>query len=313
MKPDKSIIVVGSHTPGIFMRVEKIPLAGETVLGWDFQEPIDGGKGSNQAIAASLLTSNVYFVGCVGQDRLGDEAVKWMQQVGVDTRYLRRSINYGTAAGFILLDANGIPAMVSSMGANGDLNEKDIECAISEIPDAGVILTQFEIPNEIALYAVRSGKQRGLTTIVNPAPWVDVPLKEFCGLDILVPNETEAMAMLGINQEHNHPNPFEVAAELRRLCQVKSVIVTMGGDGVIIADEVGCIKITPPKVKVLDTSGAGDAFCGALAYQISCGCEVRTSAEWACQVATLSVTRPGTIPSYPTLNEVEKFINFHLQ
>lgn len=302
------IIVVGSHAPGLFMRVERIPLAGETVIGWDFHEPVDGGKGSNQAIAAARLGARVAFVGCVGRDRLGDEAEDWMRQAGVYTDYLFRSDSTGTGAGFIILSVDGVPLMVTSMGANAELTEKHVADALTNIDNGKVLLTQFEIQPKVALYAVRTGHEKGMLTIVNPAPAAEVPVSEFKYCDILVPNETEAMEMLGIDTRSSNRTPIELASELRRHYQVPCVMVTIGELGVAVADENGCVQIHPPVVKAVDTSGAGDAFCAALAVGLAEGRSLRGSADWACQVATLSVTRPGTILAYPTLAEVDDFI-----
>lgn len=289
------------------MRVERIPSAGETVIGWDFQEPMDGGKGSNQAIAAARLGAQVAFIGCVGHDRLGDEAESWMRQAGVNTDYLFRSESTRTGVGFIILSEEGVPLMVTSMGANADLTEENVSDAFSQIDNGKVLLTQFEIRPQVALHAMRVGKDQGLLTIVNPAPFADVPLEEFTRCDILVPNETEAMGMLGIDPSQKIRKPIELADELRQRCQAGCVMITIGEAGVAIADKDGCIQIRPPAVNVVDTSGAGDAFCAALAVGLANGQLLRDSVNWACQAAALSVTRPGTILAYPTLTEVEEF------
>ena len=309
MRKTANIIVVGSHAPGLLMRVERIPLAGETVIGWDFQELVDGGKGSNQAIAAARLGAQVSFIGCVGQDRLGDEAESWMRQAGVDTDYLFRSVSTATGVGFIILSAEGVPLMVTSMGANAELTEKNVADALSQFDNGKVLLTQFEIRPAVALYATKIGHEQGMLTILNPAPFADVSLSEFKNCDILVPNETEAMGMLGIDPSQKTRKPTELADELRQRCQIRCVMVTIGEAGVAVSDENGCVQILPPAVQVVDTSGAGDAFCAALAVGLANGQMLRDSAKWACKVAALSVTRPGTILAYPTLTETEAFTN----
>jgi ribokinase len=199
MRKDTEIIVIGSHAPGIFLRVKRVPKAGETVIGWDFQEPIDGGKGSNQAIAAGLLGGKVSFVGCVGCDRIGDDGEKWMQKASVDTRFLKRHDTVSSGVGFIILDENGIPAMVTSMGANAEIQEKDIEQAYENMPTAKVMLTQFEIPIKTAVFAARQAKKRGMIAIVNPAPAPEELVDGLDAADILLPNETEAKVLLGID------------------------------------------------------------------------------------------------------------------
>ncbi|RPI97777.1 MAG: ribokinase [Chloroflexi bacterium] len=306
MSDTPPIIVVGSHAPGIFLRVKRVPRAGETVIGWDFQEPMDGGKGSNQAIAAARLGAGVSFVGCVGCDRIGDDGERWMRDAGVDTRYLRRSSTTASGIGFIVLDDDGVPAMVTSMGANAELTKEDIDEALAGIDGARVLLTQFEIDPQIALYAARAARERGLIAIVNPAPAPDSPLAGLDAASILTPNETEAKVLVGLDPEA--PIELELLARrTRERTDVEQVIVTAGERGAVGADQTGVWTVTPPAVKVVDTSGAGDVFCAALAVGLVAGHTLRAAAQWAVAVATLSVTRAGTIPAYPTQEEVTRF------
>ena len=301
------IVVVGSHAPGIFLRVKRVPRAGETVIGWDFQEPMDGGKGSNQAIAAAKLGARVSFVGCVGRDRIGDEGERWMREAGVNTRYLRRSDTMASGVGFIILGENGVPAMVTSMGANAELTEAEIDAALVALRGAKVLLTQFEIDPQIALYAARVARARGLVAIVNPAPAPDAPLDGLNAASILTPNETEAKVLLGLDPEA----PVELvrlAQQTREQTGVDQVIITAGEQGAVGADGSGTWTVKPPAVNVVDTSGAGDVFNAALAVGLVEGHSLKAAAEWACAVATLSVTRAGTIPAYPTREDVNRFL-----
>jgi ribokinase len=272
MSDRSRIVVVGSHAPGLFIRVKRPPRLGETVIGWDFQEPVDGGKGSNQAIAVARLGAPVSFVGVVGQDRIGDEGDRWMSEAGVDTTFLRRSSTESSGIGFILLDENGVPAMVTTMGANKELSCEEIDQALDRLDDASVMLTQFEIDIEIALQAARSARERGLTAIVNPAP-----------------------------------APEELVKKLREATGVPVVIITVGEGGAVGMDELGIWLSKAPKVEVADTSGAGDVFCAALAVGLIRGMDIRSASNWACLAAAVSVTKPGTIPAFPTLQAVERF------
>ena len=305
-RPAPEIVIVGSHAPGLFIRVQRIPVAGETVIGWGYEEPVDGGKGSNQAIAAARLGARVSFVGCLGQDRLGDEGERWMREAGVDTRYVRRSQTTGTAVGFILLDAEGVPAMVTSLGANAELNDEDVATALAELRGARVFLTQFEIDLHLAVRAARLARQAGMIAIINPGPAPDRPVAGLDAADLLVPNETEAKVLLGyaVSEE---VDPSRLAQELRAKAGVPCVIVTVGEQGAVGADAAGAWRARPTAVTVADTSGAGDAFCAALAVALARGQDTRAAAEWACRVAAISVSRPGTIPSYPTAEEVSNF------
>lgn len=307
MSKSPEIVVVGSHAPGLFLRVRRPPVPGETVLGWDYQEPVDGGKGSNQAIAAARLGGNVVFVGCVGRDRIGDDGQRWMQDAGVNVNFLRRSLTTPSGVGFIMLDENGVPAMVTSMGANADLSIADIEDALAQTPSARVLLTQFEMPIEVALHAARIARRQGLTTIVNPAP---APQAEIEGLDaakILTPNETEARMLLGQGMTGD-VDPFEMASQLQARTGAEHVIITLGEKGAVGSNGKETWQVVSRAVDVVDTSGAGDVFCAGLAVGLVEGKDVRDAAEWACAAAALSVTRPGTIPAFPTRDEVDSLV-----
>jgi ribokinase len=299
------VVVVGSHAPGLFVRVHQTPRTGETVIGWDFQEPIDGGKGSNQAIAASRLGLRTSFVGCIGHDRLGKELKEWLQKERIDARHLYTSKEKGTGIGFIILDDEGVPAMVTSMGANEELNEKMVERAIRDFADARILLTQFEIRPEVALHAARVARQNGLLTIVNPAPALEFPLASLDVCDILIPNEIEAQKLLG--DEDMTGDVESMARKLRTQSGAGCVIITLGSKGIVGVDSTGLWRIYPPAVNVIDTSGAGDLYCAALAAGIIYGKNYRAASEWACKVAALSVTRQGSIPSFPMLEEADKF------
>jgi len=304
---DAEIIVVGSHAPGLFVRVKHIPKPGETVLGWDFHEPMDGGKGSNQAIAAARLGGSVAFVGCVGKDRIGESGEQWMKLAGVNTTFLKHSEHMTSGVGFIILDEDGVPAMVTSMGANTEITKLDIDQAINHLSSAKVLLTQFEIDREIALYAARKAKDFGMTTIVNPAPAMATQKNGFQGIDYLIPNEVEAMNILGMDSSQKF-DPFELASNLRAESEAKCVIVTLGQAGYVGSDSLGIWGETPLPVEVVDTSGAGDVFCSALAVSLVNNISIREATAWACKAATLSVTRPGTIPAFPLLEEVSDII-----
>ena len=287
------------------MRVKHPPSPGETVIGWEYAEPIDGGKGSNQAIAAARLGARVSFVGCLGKDRLGDQGEAWMRQAGVDTRFVRRS-DSSTGVGFILLDERGVPAMVTCMGANAELAPEEVYTALDQLRGQ-ILLTQFEIPPEVALAAARQARRQGMLTIINPAPAPGEPLDGLEAADILVPNESEARQLLGLS-ESEVMDDTSLAKRLRSQCGAGCVLVTLGERGVVGVDAEGVWSVTPPVVQAADTSGAGDVFCAALAFGLTHGRHLRSASTWACQTAALSVTRPGTIPGFPTLEEVQDFL-----
>ena len=293
------IVVVGSHAPGLFVRVQRIPTAGETVLGWDLQEIKDGGKGSNQAIAAARLGAAASFVGCIGTDRLGAECEDWLREEGVDISHLYHSQSKGTGGGISIVDENGIPAMVTSLGANEELSCQQVETALKGLRGAKVMLTQFEILPEVALHAARIAHSYNMTTIVNPAPAFAVNLSHLEVADVLIPNDVEAKVLLG-NDPQAQIDLESLAQKLLTMTKAGTVLITAGSQGVVGADRSGIWRVLPPKVTAVDTSGAGDVFCAALAVGLIKGLDARAASSWACSVATLSVTEAGTIVSFPT-------------
>ncbi len=297
------IVIVGSHAPGLFVRVQRVPLAGETVIGWDFQQPMDGGKGSNQAIAAAKLGMRTSFVGRLGKDRLGEEAVQWMKEVGIDLRHTSFSDTCSTGLGFIILNENGVPAMVTAMGANEELDHPHVEAALGSLRGAKVMLTQFEIRPEVALKAASAARENGMIAIVNPAPAAEIHPSELAVADVVIPNETEAKLLLGYPPDLEI-DPSVMARDLQDRSGVACVMITLGEKGMVGLDRFGEWAEPSPRVKVVDTSGAGDVFCAALAAGIVKGWSHRDSSRWACRVAALSVTRCGTIPAFPTADEV---------
>lgn len=304
------IVVVGSHAPGILIHVHRPPIAGETVIGWGYEEPRDGGKGTLQAIAAARFGASVGFVGKFGRDRLGETGARWLEEEGIDTSCLFWSEREGTGAGFIILDEAGIPAMITSPGANAELGRNDIEAAEDLIASADVLLTQFEIPVETALYAAAIARLHGVKAIINPAPAPGNGKVDLTAADILTPNESEAAALLGLKDEAQLIDPLEIARRLQSVFKIRTVVITLGEQGIAIADGDDAYLIPAPSVTVADTSGAGDAFNAALAVGLGEGRTLQSAAQWACASASLSVTRAGTIDSYPSRQEIEDF--FHL-
>ena len=307
MTIDSEIIIVGSHAPGIFVQVKRIPKAGETVIGWNFDEPIDGGKGSNQAIAAARLGGKTCFVGCVGKDRIGEEGKKWMQKAGVNIDFLRVHEEISSGIGFILLSENGVPAMVTSMGANAAVEKSDIDKALESAPESRIVMTQFELPIDIAMYAIKKGRESGKTTIVNPGPAPEEPIPYMEAISVLIPNETEAQVLLGREPVEGY-DAEELARALKTKTQIENVIITLGDKGIVGVDNDGCWHIEALDVEVKDTSGAGDVFCSALAVSVVNGNTIREASAWANKVAALSVTRPGTIPAFPKIEEISNFM-----
>jgi ribokinase len=307
------IIVVGSHAPGLLVSVDILPRPGETILGHSMTSPPDGGKGSNQAIAAAALGANVAFVGRVGDDDLGNAAIALMSARGINVDHLSRSANESTGCGVNIVDKQGIPEMIVIPGANAELSAQHVSSAFETYRQPKVVLTQMEIDPLVALHAARMGKLRGAIAIVNAAPataWPLPPAERADVVDILVVNETEAALLdTGTAQASAPGAEAALAARLQETLHARTVIITLGERGLVAREADTSWALAAPDVVASDTSGAGDVFCAALAVALTEGLSIREASVWANSVAGLSVTRAGTIPAFPTRAEVDAVID----
>jgi ribokinase len=300
------VVVVGSHVQGLFMRVPHFPTADETVLGWDYKEALDGGKGSHQAIACGRLGLPTYFVGRIGKDRLGDIGAGWMSDAGVDLTYLCRSATTATGCGFVMINPQGVPAITTAMGANEEFSPADVDAARPVLERARVVLVTFEIPVTTALHALRRAKELGAYTILTPGPAEPLGRDALAALDLLVPNQTEANILTG-RPADEASSPAELAGRLRAYFGIKHIVITLGEDGAFVADDGRHELIPAFKVKVLDTPGAGDAFTAGLSYGLMAGARLNEAARFGCLTAARAVTVRESIPSFGTLAEVREF------
>lgn len=287
------------------MNVARFPGPDETVLGWDFKEAQDGGKGSHQAIACGRLGLPTYFVGRVGQDRLGDVGATWMTNAGVNLSYLSRSRLTATGCGFVMLNPEGIPAITTALGANAEFSREDVDNAEPIFSQAKLVLITLEIPLSTALYAARLAKRNGALTILTPGPAERFPADGFADVDLLVPNENEASTLL--NEPPNVHEASWLAERLQKVFGLKQVIITLGEKGAYIASGDPARLLPAFKVSAVESAGAGDCFTGGLAFGLYHGASLVDAATLGSICASRSVTVPGTIPSFGTLPEVAEF------
>jgi ribokinase len=310
MSQKSRIVVVGSHVQGLFMRVQRIPGPDETVLGWDYQEALDGGKGSHMAIACSRLGQPTSFVGCVGQDRFGDIGRDWMREAGVDLTCLKRTTAAPTGIGFVVIDPAGVPAIAVAMGANADLTTADIAAAEPLLAQSRIMLTVFEIPVAIALFAARLAKRHGVATILTPAPAEPLAPEALADIDILVPNAGEARTLLGLTAE-TQIEPLELASACQQRFGIPRVVVTCGKQGAVVADRAERYHVPPLQVTAVDTPGAGDAFAAGLATALARGAPFGLAARFGNVLGAYAVTIRESIPAFPTSNQLKRFISSH--
>lgn len=293
------IVVVGAHCAGIFMHVDAVPREGESVLGFGLAEPDDGGKATNQAVAAARLGAPVVFVSVLGGDERGRRALVYLSEASVDTSAVV-TVDGTTDAGFIMLPPSKIPAITVAQDRSKELDARVVEGAAPRIREASVVVCQLEAPQESAVAAFRLAREAGARTVLNPAPAQELTPELIELADIVVPNEHEAAALAA-----GDGSAQTLVRELAATWPAQEVIVTAGAGGVFVAADGRAVNhVEAPTVDVVDTTGAGDAFVGALAVKLREGAETLDAARFAVSVASLSVTRFGTIPAYPRRDEV---------
>lgn len=304
MNPEKkAIIVIGSSNTDMVIRTRKMPRPGETVLGGDFMMN-HGGKGANQAVAAAKLGGPTMFIGKVGNDVFGRQTIEMLRGVGIDVSHLGVSETLPSGIALINVDDSGENSIAVASGANADLSAADIDAAEEAIKNAALIITQLESPLETVAHAARLAKKHGVPVILNPAPAPAKPLPEelMANIDILIPNETEAEIISGI--EITDPASELEAINKIHAMGVKTVIFTLGSDGALVCENGECEKIPSFKVKAVDTTAAGDTFCGALCVALSEGKPIADAVRFANRAASISVTRMGAQQSIPTRDEL---------
>jgi len=294
--------VVGSANLDLVVDVEHVPLVGETILGGDLRR-IPGGKGANQAVAAARLGRRVAMVGRVGDDEGGALLRAALESDGIDTSALVTTPGAPNGVALIAVQADGDNSIVVSPGANARLSAADIAGAGSLVAEASVVLLQLEVPVEAVTAAARAATG---TVILNPAPVpaVALPADLMTAVDIVVPNQTELASLTG----HEGDVDATIATRLARLLPARAVVVTLGGDGAIVVDATESTHVRAPDVTPVDTTAAGDSFCGALADGLVRGETLVDAVRWAVRVGAATTQRRGAQPSLPTPAEVGRLL-----
>lgn len=306
----KEVIVLNSHGVGQYACCDHMPAWGETLCVTDWRIEQDGGKGSNVAVALGRLGIDTAYIGKVGYDPWGDLGEKWMQDAGVDTRYLYRDASVATGTGLILLGPDGQNTIIDGDSSSRALTVEEIKTALDDMSGSSVLVTGFEIPVGLALYAAQYAHDCGMKVALNPSPLPPDPIGELAFVDYLFINEVEGKYLLGLQQD-TEISDNEI---IHRICdkfKCANVIMTLGGNGSLILGEAGAFTIAPivvPKEKVINTAGAGDGYMAATIAQLIKGRPLDKAADWASKYAALTVTIMGTIPAYRPLDEVERFI-----
>ena len=304
----KRIVVVGSINLDLVASTPRIPSAGETVAGISFHT-FPGGKGANQAVAAARLGCPVSMIGKLGTDAFGMQLRKTLEGASVDTCGIG-SVPVSSGVALIATDADGENAIIVVGGANECLEPADLDANLDILRQAGLVLTQLEIPFETVEYLSALAEREKIPLMLDPAPARPLFASLLHRVDWLTPNETEAAALLGCSVSDLSHDQLEEAGNTLLSRGAHNIILKLGGRGCYLALSDGTRQFVPAyHVTAVDTTAAGDAFNGAFAAALLSGKDPIRSAEWACAVSAISVTRRGAQPSMPTTEEVDRFLD----
>ena len=301
-----TIVVIGSANTDLVVRVPALPRPGETILGGTFAS-VGGGKGANQAVAASRAGGRTTFVAALGDDAFGRQARAALTAAGVDTAAVRHVTGCASGVALIVIDAAGENMIAVAPGANDRLQPADVDPARLHAADA--VLVQLEIPHDTVRHAVRLARGLGRRVILNPAPARDLEPDLLRDVDCITPNETEAAMLTGIAVV----DEAAAARAARRLLAAgpREVVVTLGSRGAVVATAAGCLLVPGHRVTAVDTVAAGDVFNGCLAVARGEGDDLLDAVRFANAAAAIAVTRHGAQDSAPTRADIDRFLRDH--
>ena len=303
-----NLLVVGSMNMDLVLEADRIPLPGESYFGTRYHT-ILGGKGANQATAAARMGGHVTFCGRVGDDPNGRKLIEGLEASGVDTGGVAIDPVHPSGLAVIIVEPDGSNRIMVYSGANMQIDIENVRPFFDSDYDA--VLISLEIPDVIATEVCRLAERRSIPVIVDAGPARSFPLKEFVGVAILSPNETEARALTGISCD-THSSQEEAARFLLEESGAKHVVIKLGEEGSIAFDGVHIVRHPAYPVEVVDTTAAGDAFTAALAIQYLETGDVAASLDLATAAGALAISRLGAQPSLPGRAEAEKFLREQL-
>ena len=295
------ITVVGSFAVAMFIKSPRMPIFGETLLGSDFMMG-PGGKGSNQAIGISRLGAQSFFANIIGEDDLGDMAMKLFEKEKVNSDLVIRTKESATGVGFVILNHEGENGIILDMGSNNLVDENFVNSLKGKISESKVVISVLEIPLIAAMRAMEIGRESNIITILNPAPAQNIKSFNLNNIDYLTPNETELRICLGMAPDNETDN-ISLARELKDL-GVKNLVVTVGEGGCILINDDYCEQIQGVKVDVVDTTGAGDAFNAGLAVSLAEGMSILDSLKFANCCGAVACTKYGVVSALGYREEI---------
>ena len=301
-----SLIVFGSLNMDLVAQTARLPLKGETVDGTHFSQ-VPGGKGANQAVASSRLGIPTYMAGLVGDDRFGEELLNALQESGVNTETVSVTPDISSGVAVIAVDENSDNNIIVIAGANGCVDETDVEKVKQLLPQASAILLQLEIPLGVVISVAEAAKAAGVKVILDPAPAPESLPEELYRLtDIITPNETEAGRLVGFAIADAETR--QKAAEILLGRGVGAAVLKLGARGVFCHDGSESFLVPPFKIIPVDTVAAGDAFNGGMAAGLDGGLTLKEAITWGAATGALAASKKGALPSLPDRDTFDAFL-----
>lgn len=298
----KKIVVIGSCNTDMVIKSDRLPVPGETILGGTFMMN-PGGKGANQAVAAARLGGQVTFISKTGNDLFGRQSIELYENEGINTDYIFSDAEHPSGVALISVDMNGENCIVVASGANATLSSKDIDKARTAVERADILLMQLEIPLDTVEYAAKLAYGKGIKVVLNPAPACYLPDSLLKCLYMIIPNKTEAEMLSGVKVADW--DSAKQAADIISSKGVSIVLITLGSLGALIKEGDQYYTVEATKVNAVDTTAAGDTFCGAVCIALSEGRSVCEAVKWANRASGITVTRMGAQSSIPYRRELE--------
>ncbi|MGE5580096.1 MAG: ribokinase [Bacillota bacterium] len=304
--PRRTIVVLGSLNVDFVVRAPRRPAAGETVSGTDFRI-YPGGKGANQAVAASRAGGKVVMAGRIGDDVFSSVLTKSLLEAGVRGDHVRVSTRVPTGSAFIVIDGRGENSIVVVPGANGTVTREDVDALGPVLETARILMLQLEIPIPVVEYAASKARAAGVTVMLDPAPPAALPEGLRRNVGIITPNEHEAEFLTG--RPVTDPESAKAAAADLTSCGIPRAVVKLGGRGLVYTVGGRAEYLPGHVVEVADSTAAGDTFAGALAAAICEGRSFGEACRFANAAAAISVTRAGAQTSMPWRDEIDRFLS----
>lgn len=292
-----SVVVIGSINSDLVLRVPRLPKPGETIKATSY-ETYPGGKGANQAVAATRMGAPTTLIGRVGRDGVGVDLIEELREAGVDVGGISGDMDENTGLALITVASGGENTIVTLGGANHTAGTEELHALELALVNARILLVQLEIPMDVVTTAVELARAEGVTVVLDPAPVQPLDDDLYAGLDWITPNEHEAEVLTGA------ADPAE-AARILHDRGVRHVAVTVGSRGCRYLGPDGPLEVPAPAVDAVDTVACGDAFNGVLAARLHAGEPIAETLRWATVGGALAARRPGAFPSLPTREEVE--------